>query len=78
MRIEKKIGDADQYALLIWDVFCGQKTEAVTSLPKEQKILNELRTKQYGRLFPGARSHGQQMGEGFYKNRSSTNGLQHG
>ena len=28
----KKIGDADQYALLIWDVFRGQRTEAVTSL----------------------------------------------
>ena len=37
----KKIGDADQYALLIWDVFRGQKTEAVTSLLQEQKILNE-------------------------------------
>ena len=24
-------------------------------------------TKQYNRLFPGARSHGQQMGEGLYK-----------
>ena len=37
----KKIGDADQYALLIWDVFRGLKTEAVTSLLQEQKILNE-------------------------------------
>ena len=37
----KKIGDADQYALLIWDVFRGQKTEAVTSLLKEKKIWNE-------------------------------------
>ena len=37
----KKIGDADQYALLIWDLFRGQKTEAVTSLLQEQKILNE-------------------------------------
>ena len=37
----KKIGDADQYALLIWAVLRGQKTEAVTSLLQEQKILNE-------------------------------------
>ena len=37
----KKIGDADQYALLIWDVYRGQKTEAVTSLLQEEKILNE-------------------------------------
>ena len=37
----KGIGDADQYSLLIWDVFCGQKTEAVTSLLQEQKVLNE-------------------------------------
>ena len=37
----EKIGDAVQYALLIWDVFRGQKTEAVTSLLQEQKILNE-------------------------------------
>ena len=42
MRREKKIGDADQYALLMWDVFRGQKTEAVISLLQEQKkILNE-------------------------------------
>ena len=41
MRREKKIGDADKYTLLIWDVFRGQKTEAVNSLLKEQKILNE-------------------------------------
>ena len=37
----KKIADADQYVLLIWYVFRGQKTEAVTSLLQEQKILNE-------------------------------------
>ena len=41
IRREKNIGDADQYALLIWDIFRGQKTEAVTSLLQEQKILNE-------------------------------------
>ena len=35
-----KIVDADQYALLIWDVFRGQKTEAITSLLQEQKLLN--------------------------------------
>ena len=40
MKREKK-GNADQYALLIWDVFRGQKTEAVTSLLQDQKILNE-------------------------------------
>ena len=37
----EKIGDADQYVLLIWDVFCSQKTEAVTSLLQEEKTLNE-------------------------------------
>ena len=37
----KNIGDADQYAPLIWDAFRGQKTETVTSLLQEQKILNE-------------------------------------
>ena len=37
----KKIGDADQYALLIWDVYRGQKIEAVTSLLQEEKVLNE-------------------------------------
>ena len=26
-----------------------------------------IRTKQYNRLFPGARSHVQQMGEGIYE-----------
>ena len=26
---------------MIWDIFCGQKTEAVTSLRQEQKILND-------------------------------------
>ena len=36
----KKKGDADQYVLLIWDVFLGQKTEVVISI-QEQKILNE-------------------------------------
>ena len=41
MRTERKIGDADQYVLLIWGVFRGQKTEAVTSSLQEQKILNE-------------------------------------
>ena len=37
----KKIGDADLHARLIWDIFTGQKTEAVTSLLQERKILNE-------------------------------------
>ena len=41
MRTERKIGDADQYALLIWGVFRGQKTEALTSSLQEQRILNE-------------------------------------
>ena len=40
----EKIGDADQYALLIWKVFRDQKTEAVNSLLQEQKILNEYAT----------------------------------
>ena len=34
----KKIGDSDQYTLLIWDVFRVQKTEAITSLLQEQKV----------------------------------------
>ena len=37
----KQIGDADQNARSICDVFRDQKTEAVTSLLQEQKILNE-------------------------------------
>ena len=37
----KKVGNADQYALLIWHACRGQKTEATTSLLQEQKILNE-------------------------------------
>ena len=37
----EKIRDADQHALLIWNIFHGQKTEAVTSLLQEQKILND-------------------------------------
>ena len=37
----KRIRDADQYVLLIWEVFRGQKIEAVTSLPQEHKIFNE-------------------------------------
>ena len=41
MRRENKIEDADQNALLIWDVFGGQKIEAVISLLQEQKVLNE-------------------------------------
>ena len=56
----KKIGDADQYALLICDVFRGQKTEAITSLLQEQKILNEY-------VPNNNRSHGQQMGEALYE-----------
>ena len=35
----KKIGNPDQFALLIWDVFRGQKTEEVTSLLKENKTV---------------------------------------
>ena len=38
---KKKIGGTDQYAKLIRNVFHGQKTEAVTSLLQEEKILNE-------------------------------------
>ena len=45
MRREKKIGDADQYALLIWDVFRGQKTCSINSLLQQQKILNEYVSK---------------------------------
>ena len=30
-------------------------------------------TKKYNRLFPGARSHGQQMGEGLYKTEEKFN-----
>ena len=37
----EKIGDADQYALLIWNVFRGRKTEVVTFLLQEHKISNE-------------------------------------
>ena len=34
----KKTGDADQYTLLIWDVFRGQKIETVNSLLQEKNI----------------------------------------
>ena len=37
----EKIRDANQHALLICNVLSGQKTEAVTSLLQEQKILND-------------------------------------
>ena len=37
----EEVRDADQHALLIWNVFRGQKTEAVTSILQEQKILND-------------------------------------
>lgn len=37
----EKIRDADQHALLIWNIFHGQKTEAVTSLLQEHKLLND-------------------------------------
>ena len=37
----KKIGNPDQFALLIWDVFRGQKTEEVASLLRENKIVYE-------------------------------------
>ena len=37
----KKTGNPDQFALLIWDVFRGQKTDAVTSLLSENKIVHE-------------------------------------
>ena len=51
----EKIRDADQHAPLIWDVLRGQKTEAVISLLKEQKNIERVYTKQYDRLFPGAK-----------------------
>ena len=61
---------------MVWDAFRGQKTEAATSLLQEQKILNEYVPNNMTDYFqfPGARSHGQQMGEGLYE--SSTNGSQ--
>ena len=51
----EKIRDADQHAPLIWDVFRGQETEAVISLLKEQRNIERVYTKQYDRLFPGAK-----------------------
>ena len=33
------MGDADQHVPLIWDVFRGQTTEAVTSLLQQQKYI---------------------------------------
>ena len=35
----KKIGNPHQFALLIWDVFRSQKTEKMTSLLRENKIV---------------------------------------
>ena len=37
----KKTGNPDQFALLIWDVYQGQKTEEVTSLLRENKIVDQ-------------------------------------
>ena len=37
----KKIGNLDQFALLLWDIFWGQKTNEVTSLLTENKIFYE-------------------------------------
>ena len=37
----KKIGNPDQFTLLIWDVFWGQKTEEVTSLLRKNKTVYE-------------------------------------
>ena len=36
-----KLANPDQFSLLIWDVFRGQKTDEVTSLLTENKILYE-------------------------------------
>ena len=36
---KKKIGNLDQFTILTWDVFVGQKTDEVTSLLKENKIV---------------------------------------
>ena len=41
MRREKK-RDADQYALLIWNVFRGKEAQVVTFLLQEQKILKSM------------------------------------
>ena len=61
---EKKTGDADQYALLIWDALRGRIGNFFTTRGKN---IEWVCTKQYDRLFPSARSHGQQMGEGLYE-----------
>ena len=37
----KKFENPDQFAPLIWDVFQGQKTEEVTSLLRENNVVNE-------------------------------------
>ena len=37
----KKNGNPDQFGLLIWDISQGQKTEEVTSLLRENKIVYE-------------------------------------
>lgn len=36
-----KLGNSEQYALLIWDVFRGQKIDEVLSLLEENKIMIE-------------------------------------
>ena len=38
----EKMGDLEQFALFIWDVFRGQKTEKVSTLLRENKILFEF------------------------------------
>ena len=36
------MGNPDQHALLIWDVFRGQKTDTVSTLLEKNKILYEF------------------------------------
>ena len=64
----EKVGDADQYTLLIRVVFRGQKT--VISLLQEHKILNEYIPNHVTDYFPGARSHRQQTDKGLYETKA--------
>ena len=62
-----EIGDANKYALLMWDVSRGQKTEAVTSLLQEQKVLNWYVPKNMTDYFQALDLTVKKIGNGLYE-----------
>ena len=62
-----KIGDADKYVLLMWDFSRGQKTEAVTSLLQQQKVLNWYVPKNMTDYFQVLNLTVKKIGKGLYE-----------